>query len=267
MRYVGNWREHTAVAPLIIALAALMLLRPGMPSATAAGGGDAYVPVQDELNARFAATLPGYTATWVPGAADGWDAVAHYAVSFQGAAPSVSLSISASVLATSDQARLFYQSVAQRLETGNDPLRGGENLQEAIDNGVDELRDFYRTDVDSAGHRVGSYGRLVRSGRAVALVETIGDPEAEDRCRADEDHCWVDNSRGLVLVRSIDVVVDKLHSHPVDHAQVAPGQTDFAPTTTAVSAPSTGPNDQDGGAMRWPTRSPRASIQASPSSA
>jgi hypothetical protein len=65
------------------------------------------------------------------------------------------------VLPTSDQARLFYQSVAQRLEAGNDPLRGTSNVPDAREHGVDEQRDFYRVYLDSTSAIPGTAERSI----------------------------------------------------------------------------------------------------------
>jgi len=231
VHYLGSVRALIALGRLIIALAALLLLRPGTPlTAAAGGGGDVYVPGPDELNAWFTATLSGYTVTPVPGSSDEWDAVGHYSVQYGGESPEIALTISASVLATSDEARQFYQSVAQRLEIGNNSRRGGDRVEAAREYGVDELRAFFRIYTDPAGHRVSSYAHLGRAGRVVMLVEANGDPMPAVRDvsghhpgvvpvvasgdPAPDDGDWVANDRALVLVRTFDLVVEKLHGSP-----------------------------------------------------
>lgn len=133
------------------------------------------------------------------------------------------LVISARVLPDSGEARRFAAEIVQLIASDRekaDVRRASDD--EAANLGVDELADARLLYVDEARQkRVSNYARLLRSGRAVVLLEAIGSPEADDAQA-------IDNDRALALVRAFDLVVGKVHFYPPDFATPRPELEPFA---------------------------------------
>jgi hypothetical protein len=170
------------------------LLLARMVAAQPADG--AFLPSAEEVNRTLASM--GDVAESIPSESEGWDARSHFNVQ-----SGSELWLAGSVLPSDDEARRFFHDEAELLVSNNESIRMTV-LQADAALGADEARDFRVIFIrQESGERISSYRRLVRRGRAVALVEATGSPDADDRG-------VVDNDRALMVVRLYELVVGKM---------------------------------------------------------
>ena len=118
-----------------------------------------------------------------------------------------------------DQAHGWVDKVMAQLKTNNEKTDVHVDTAAANNFGADELYEIRLVFRAEDNERYSEYGRLVRIGRAVAIVETIGDPDAED-------HGVVDNDRALAVSRASELVVGRIYFYPPDASKP---RTDMAP--------------------------------------
>jgi hypothetical protein len=164
---------------------------------------------------KISMLLDGAEVSVGPNQYEDWDASVQYVLpGFD-----TDLYVSASVLADDSEARRFVGRALYRLASGNERTSIWTD-GEAGDLAAHELYHVSSTYHDD-GRRVSAYGRLIRVGRTVALVEAIGDPEADDQG-------FVDNDRALAMTRAFELVVGKIHFYPADTAAVRADMRPFA---------------------------------------
>lgn len=189
-----------------------LLLAPTAPSEAQSPFTQAYVLTEEEVASLLNRALGGVAVQQVSANPGDWQSGAQYLFEGRG------LLIYASVLPSAAQARTWFQQISQTIRSGNE--RTEDDPGPAEEWALDELHGF-RVIYLQGGQRRSSYSIMGRLGRAVAIVEAVGSPEADDAG-------VTDNDRGLALVRAFDLVVGKMHYYPVDSARQVLGIAPFA---------------------------------------
>jgi hypothetical protein len=151
-----------------------------------------------------------------PAASEAFDAHADFLVDGD------ELALSASILPSLAEARAFFGEIARIMESDNERTRIDGDPRLASEYGLDELRAYRLIHLHPVSQaRVSNYARLFRLGRAVGLIEAVGDPGADDAG-------VVDNDRALKLLWTSQLMFGKMAWSPPDPiSRPIPGLGDF----------------------------------------
>jgi hypothetical protein len=211
----SSWRRLRR--PVGLGLVSLLAVLGIAGRAQAAASG--YILTSEELVATYHQFLEVVTVQQLPRTDAQWGEVARYRVTSPGSSP-VDLILSASILPSVSEAQRFFRDTAQSMESDNE-VTTASDLSPSDSTGADEARSFRLIFTgDQSGQRVSDYAQLLRFGRAVALVEALGSPEADD-------HGVVDNDRALGMVRIAELVAGKMLYSPADPPEPVAAFGDF----------------------------------------
>jgi hypothetical protein len=211
-------KSHRPIRLLsLILLSLLALQHQALMSVSAQSEGATYVPAASEVS-RLLAPMSIVTSEEVN---DGWDASAGF-TALVNTERGFDLFASARVLPSEAESRGFFDDVAAAVTTENERTSASKSAEVADRLSADEsweIRLIY--DDPDLRARQSDYARLLRFGRVVILLESIGDPALDDLGKVDE-------VRESSINRLSELIAGKVAFYPVDGGRPIPALEPFA---------------------------------------